>query len=202
MSFGEHVDIKMMIRYFSMGLNITTDNFFTRLIAAKKLHQHNITIICSVVQNWKMAAEELRLRSYLTKRASRRRPLPVFFNLLGIVCLNSYVISKDTGVQSPSRRKFLHQLSKALSDTECQRCEKNFSRFAAVLNQSGDARTSQHHDVHIGKTKLAQEVQLITSMFAVLALTLFVSHVFLNLISCYCLYMLRSLHMKDFGWLC
>ena len=79
------------------------------------------------------------LWGYLSKAASRRWPLAVFFNHLDIACLTAYVFCKNKGIQSFSRRKFLLQLGEALCDAEGQRRKKGTSRFATAVNQSGAA---------------------------------------------------------------
>ena len=56
---GEHVVIKLMTPHFNIGLNVTTDNLFTNFVTAKKLHQHNITTVCTAHQNRKEIVEEL-----------------------------------------------------------------------------------------------------------------------------------------------
>lgn len=65
-------------------------------------------------------ADEM-LRSYSTKAASRRWPLAAFFNLLDIVCLDSFIIAHDLGMVAGNRRNFLIQLGEILCAAERQR---------------------------------------------------------------------------------
>lgn len=64
------------------------------------------------------------LRSYSTKSASRRWPLAAFFNLLDIVCLNSYIIAVDCGMTKGNRRDFLIHLGEKLCFKERSRRAK------------------------------------------------------------------------------
>lgn len=53
------------------------------------------------------------LRLYSTKCASRRWPLAVFFNLLDIVCLNSWILANEMNMRSArTRREFLLHIGK------------------------------------------------------------------------------------------
>ena len=61
------------------------------------------------------------LRSYSTKASSRRLPLAAFFNMLDIVSLNTYVISKDITLSAQNRRQFLIKLGKELCTSERSR---------------------------------------------------------------------------------
>ena len=61
------------------------------------------------------------LQCYSTKAASRRWPLAAFFNLLDIICSNSFVIAKNIGMTHGSRRDFLFHLGELLCATERQR---------------------------------------------------------------------------------
>ena len=48
---GERVVLKLMEPYFDMGLNVTTDNFFSSLELCKKLLVHKTTFIGTLRQN-------------------------------------------------------------------------------------------------------------------------------------------------------
>ena len=52
--------MKLINRYFDIGLNVTTDNFFANLSIAKKLKKHKITMVGTVHQNRKEIPEELK----------------------------------------------------------------------------------------------------------------------------------------------
>lgn len=68
-------------------------------------------------------ADEM-LRGYSTKSATRRWPLAVFFNLIDIVALNTFVICSDSGITRKRRRDFLISLGEELcnaSATEVSR---------------------------------------------------------------------------------
>ena len=53
------------------------------------------------------------LRLYSTKCASRRWPLAVFFNLLDILCLNSWILAKEMNMRSARTcREFLLHMGK------------------------------------------------------------------------------------------
>ena len=51
MGLGEHVVLKLMEPYFDMGLNVTTDNFFSSLELCKKLLVRKTTFIGTLRQN-------------------------------------------------------------------------------------------------------------------------------------------------------
>ena len=65
-------------------------------------------------------ADEM-LRSYSSKASSRRWPLAAFFNLLGIVSLNTYLICKDITLSAQNRRQFLIKLGEELCASERSR---------------------------------------------------------------------------------
>ena len=68
------------------------------------------------------------LRHFTTKTATRRWPVEVFFNLVDICALNSYIISKESKLWTKSRRKFLLNLSETLCNKFIQRIASQGTR--------------------------------------------------------------------------
>jgi hypothetical protein len=54
-------------------------------------------------------------RKYTVKSASRRWPLQVFFNILDLAGINSWILYKETTGEKISRKKFLFKLSEELA---------------------------------------------------------------------------------------
>ena len=79
------------------------------------------------------------LRCYSSKAASRRWPLAAFFNLLDIVCLNSFIISIESGIHEENRRKFLLKLGEKLCKSERSRRTETYPfRRMLEVGPSGD----------------------------------------------------------------
>ena len=76
------------------------------------------------------------LRCFSTKSASRRWPLSAFFNLVDIVCLNSYLISVDSGMTKGNRRDFLLGLGEKLCSRERSRRTKPCFRQLQALEEN------------------------------------------------------------------
>ena len=56
---AEHVVLTLMNPYHKTGLNVTTDNFFTSMKTAKKLLEHDITMVGTLCSNKKEIPRKL-----------------------------------------------------------------------------------------------------------------------------------------------
>lgn len=95
-------------------------------------------------------ADEM-LRGYSTKAASRRWPLAVFFNLIDIVALNTFIICSDSGITQKSRREFLISLGEDL----CAASAKEVSR-GMIPSGSGDDIHQESSHISLKRTTCRQ----------------------------------------------
>lgn len=115
----------------------------TPSIAASNLKQKPDAILYYNSEKGGVDTADEELRGYSTKAASRRWPLACFFNLLDIVCLNSYIICKDAKVdEQQKRRGFLISQGELLCASERTR------------------RKPLPHTFHLHATASAAEVDL------------------------------------------
>ncbi|KAJ8897951.1 hypothetical protein PR048_003309 [Dryococelus australis] len=123
-SLQENVVMNLMAPYLGKGRNVTTDNFFTSVSLTEKLKiqstslgkSHNQSIFqkqCHFIMQPSMESYLLdqMARKYSEKAASRRWPLQVFYNILDLAGINTWVLFKQITGKKISRRVFLQMLS-------------------------------------------------------------------------------------------
>ena len=79
-----------------------------------------------------------------TKAASKQWPLAAFFNLLDIICWDSFVIARDVGMTHSNRRDFLIPLGELLriAERHKQAAASQPSQFAQKASTSRGAVTA------------------------------------------------------------
>lgn len=98
------------------------------------------------------------LRLYSTKCASRRWPLAVFFNLLDILCLNSFVLAKEMNMpNAKSRRDFMLHIGKVLCSKAKarKRPHSQISTMRIQANHTGSSESRTRCEIcRSNKTKV------------------------------------------------
>ena len=100
------------------------------------------------------------VRYYSSKVQTRRWPLACFFNLLDMICLNAFVISKSLGIFSGPRREFLIQLAEVLCKPHMLLRQPKQPRIKEIISgyhpeelQAHESRRTTCRSCHKNKTK-------------------------------------------------
>ena len=95
-----------------------------------------------------MDTADQMLKYYTARAATWRWPLNVFGNLIDIVCLNAFIISKQLGITDTSRREFLIELAAKLTNKAMMARGEPFSGVsdgirAKIRRVQGEAEPQQ-----------------------------------------------------------
>jgi len=105
------------------------------------------------------------LRYYSTKSATRRWPLSAFYNLLDILCLNTFIIAKEMKMKStPNRREFLLYLGKQLCTAKAK-TPANQPILPTLNKPSASQSISQRVRCHLCKRNKTRETCCSCSKF-------------------------------------
>ena len=97
------------------------------------------------------------LRYYSTRSATRRWPLAVFYNLLDILCLNTFVIAKEMRMKNTNnRQEFLLFLGKQLCCVKTRKPTLH-PNFSGSNQSSINQPIRQRMRCHLCKTNKTRE---------------------------------------------